>query len=151
MTKLGSRKLHICPTVTKMGSIIDHRRDYNGVEAPRGQRHIPRKKLTPVPPGFGFAFQNSSLYVKESKTISTPWIPDSRYQIPDSLSAELGARIPIVSGILDSFSCIPDSGFHKQKFPTFRNADSLKVMLHWRDDSQRRFLAQKIVVASRLV
>ena len=135
MTKLGSRKLHICPTVTKMGSIIDHRRDYNGVEALRGQRHIPRKKLTPVPPGFGFAFQNSSLYVKESKTISTPWIPDSRYQIPDSLSAELGARIPIVSGILDSFSCIPDSrtwdsGFHKQKFPTFRNADSLKVMLH---------------------
>ena len=135
MTKLGSRKLHICPTVTKMGSIIDLRRDYNGVEALRGQRHIPRKKLTPVPPGFGFAFQNSSLYVKESKTISTPWIPDSRYQIPDSLSAELGSRIRILRGILDYLRCIPhskpwDSGFHKQKFPTFRNADSLKVMLH---------------------
>ena len=28
---LGSRKLHICPKVTKMGSIIGHRIDYNGV------------------------------------------------------------------------------------------------------------------------
>ena len=48
------------------------------------------------------AFQNSSLHVKESKTISTPWIPDSRYNIPDSLSAELAARNQIVSEILDS-------------------------------------------------
>ena len=40
---------------------------------------------------------------------STPWIPDSRYWIPNSLSVELGYRIPIVSGIPDSFSCIPDS------------------------------------------
>ena len=30
MTKLGSRKLHICPKVTKMGSIIGHRIDYKG-------------------------------------------------------------------------------------------------------------------------
>ena len=28
MTKLGSRKLHFCPKVTKMGSIIGHRIDY---------------------------------------------------------------------------------------------------------------------------
>ena len=49
MTKLGSRKLHICPKVTKMGSIIGHRIDYNGVEALRGQRHIPSKKITQVP------------------------------------------------------------------------------------------------------
>ena len=44
MTKLGSRKLHICLKVTKMGSIIGHRIDYNGVGAMRGlkgQRHIP--------------------------------------------------------------------------------------------------------------
>ena len=48
MTKLGSRKLHICLKVTKMGSIIGHRIDYNGVGAMRGlrgQRHIPN------PPG----------------------------------------------------------------------------------------------------
>ena len=43
VTKLGSRKLHICPKVTKMGSIIGHRIDYNGVGALRGQRHIPSK------------------------------------------------------------------------------------------------------------
>ena len=45
---------------------------------------------------------------------STPWILDS-------LSLELGFRIPIVSGIPDSFSCIPDSKaqystFHKTNF-----------------------------------
>ena len=38
---------------------------------------------------------------------------------------ELGFRIRIVSGIPDSYICIPDSkaqdsGFHKQKFPRFR-------------------------------
>ena len=52
--------------------------------------------------------------------------------ISDSLSEELGLRIPIDSGIVDSLSCIPDSkaqdsafhskicwisGVHKQKFP----------------------------------
>ena len=41
MTKLGSRKLHIYPKVTEMGSIIGHRIDYNVVGALRGQRHIP--------------------------------------------------------------------------------------------------------------
>ena len=50
MTKLGSRKLNICPKVTKMGSIIGHRIDYNGVGALRGQWHIRSKKLTQVPP-----------------------------------------------------------------------------------------------------
>ena len=45
-----------------------------------------------------------------------------------------GFRIPFVSGIRDSLSCIripkpmlPDSGFHKQKFPGFRNPDSLTL------------------------
>ena len=56
MTKLGSRKLHICPKVTKMGSIIGHRIDYNGVGALRGQQHIPSKTFeypsTPSPRGF---------------------------------------------------------------------------------------------------
>ena len=40
---LGSRKLHICPKVTKMESIIGHRIDYNGVRSLRGQRRIPSK------------------------------------------------------------------------------------------------------------
>ena len=31
------------PKVTKMGSIIGHRTDYNGVGVLRGQRHIPSK------------------------------------------------------------------------------------------------------------
>ena len=42
-TRLGLRKLHICAKVTKMGSIISYRIDYNGVRALRGQRHIPSK------------------------------------------------------------------------------------------------------------
>ena len=40
---MGWRKLHICPKVTKMGSIIGHKIDYNGVGALRGQRHILNK------------------------------------------------------------------------------------------------------------
>ena len=44
---MGSRKLHICPKVTKMGSIIGHRLDYNGVGALRGQRHIHPAKINP--------------------------------------------------------------------------------------------------------
>ena len=39
----GSRNLLICPKVAKVGSIIGHRIDYNGVGALRGQRHIPSK------------------------------------------------------------------------------------------------------------
>ena len=53
---------------------------------------------------------------------STPSFTNSRFRIPWSLSVKLGFWIPIVSGIPDSLSCIPDSkaqdfGFHKQKFP----------------------------------
>ena len=43
VTKLGSQKLHICPKVTKMGSINGHRIDCRGVGALRGQWHIPSK------------------------------------------------------------------------------------------------------------
>ena len=46
----------------------------------------------------------------------------SGFQLLDSksFSVELGSQIPIVSGISDSYSCIPDSkaqdsGFHRQK------------------------------------
>ena len=48
--KMGSRKLHICPKGTKMGSIIGHRIDYNGVGALRGQLHIPTKDQPKYPP-----------------------------------------------------------------------------------------------------
>ena len=37
------RENYISPKVTKMGSIIGHRIDYNGVGVLRGQRHIPSK------------------------------------------------------------------------------------------------------------
>ena len=50
MTKLGSRKLHICPKVTKMLFIIGNRIHYHGVGALRGQRHIPSKNLPKYPP-----------------------------------------------------------------------------------------------------
>ena len=54
------------------------------------------------------------------------WNPRCGFQIPgtgfQSLSVELGLCFPIISGIPDSLSCIPDSkpqesGFHKQNFP----------------------------------
>ena len=45
MTKSESQKLHICPKVTKMVSIIGHKIDCNGVGALRGQWHIPSKNL----------------------------------------------------------------------------------------------------------
>ena len=48
--ELESRKLHVSPKVTKMGSIIGHRIDYNGVGALRGQQHIPSKSLPKHPP-----------------------------------------------------------------------------------------------------
>ena len=58
---------------------------------------------------------------------STPWIPDSSSWIPHPCQWDLdsGFWVPIVSGILDSLSCIPDSkaqdsGFHNQNFPVLR-------------------------------
>ena len=75
-----------------------------------------------------------SAHVRESKTVldSGFHAVDSGFQ--SSLSVELGFRIPIVSGIPDSLSCIPDSKtqdskFYKHKFSCFRNLGSLK----WRD------------------
>ena len=56
---------------------------------------------------------------------------------------ELGFRIPIVSGIPDSLSCIPDSkaqdsGFHKPRFPGIRNQDSIT----WGDSRSRENKSQ---------
>ena len=72
---------------------------------------------------------NFSPHVRESKTLldSGFHAVDSGFHLLDSrsFSVELGFRIRIVSGIPDSYTCIPDSkaqdsGFHKQKFPRFR-------------------------------
>ena len=61
------------------------------------------------------------------------WTPRCGFQIPgigfQSLSVELWFRIPVVSGIPDSLSCIPDSKakdseFHNQKI--FRIPESIK-------------------------
>ena len=84
-------------------------------------------------------------HVKESKRVS-----DSGFCISASLSMELGFRIPMVSAIPVSLSCImdsktqdsrfhqikfPNSGFQKQTFLGFRNPDSLtwsKSYVHYR-------------------
>ena len=62
---MGSRKLHICPKVTKMG-IIGHRIDYNGegVREPSGTypaRINPRTPPHPPSPGL-HAIWTTSLY-----------------------------------------------------------------------------------------
>ena len=70
-----------------------------------------------------------SPHVRESKTVLDSGFNfvGSGFQVllSTSFSVELGFQIPIVSGIPDSYSCIPDSnahdsGLHKQKFPRFR-------------------------------
>ena len=75
------------------------------------------------------SYRELSPHVRESKTLldSGFHAMDSGFQLLDSrsFSVKLGFRIRIVSGILDSYTCIPDSkaqdsGFHKQKFPRFR-------------------------------
>ena len=69
-----------------------------------------------------------SPHVRESKTLldSGFHAVDSGFQLLDSrsFSVKLWFPIRIVSGISDSYTCIPDSktqdsGFHKQKFPRF--------------------------------
>ena len=65
---------------------------------------------------------------------------------------ELGLRIPIVSGIPDSLSCIPDSnahdsGFHKPRFPGIWNQDSIT----WGDSLVRDELKIKGEQKSKLV
>ena len=82
-----------------------------------------------------------SPHVRESETLldSGFHAVDSGFQSLDarSFSVELGFRIRIVSGIPDSYTCIPDSkaqdsGFHKQKFARFRipNAKFSRIPLH---------------------
>ena len=50
MTKLGSQKIHICPKVTRIGSIIAHRIDYNGVGNLREASGTNPAKINPSTP-----------------------------------------------------------------------------------------------------
>ena len=76
---------------------------------------------------------------------------DSRFQVTgfQSLSVELGHWIPIDCGIPDSLSCIldsktQDSRFQKQKFPRFRNPDSLTL-----GDMSGSFCARTKIICGR--
>ena len=59
------------------------------------------------------------------------WIPHRGFRIPgtgfQSLSVELGIWIPIVRGVSDSLSCIPDSKTQDSGFSSIILPDSL----HW--------------------
>ena len=67
---------------------------------------------------------------------------------------DFGCQIPIVSGILDSFSCVPDSkahdsGFHKPKLPRFRNQESNT----WGDslvNTELKIKGQKVKISCNL-
>ena len=75
---------------------------------------------------------NTSCFTQSDDHVISPFtkagmvgrIPGTGFQ---PLSVELGFCIPMVSGIPDSYSCIPDSKaqdsrFHRQKFPGFRKS-----------------------------
>ena len=60
------------------------------------------------------------------------WISESRCWIPDSLTVELGFPIPIVSGIHDSLSSIPDSKDQDFRFHGKNLLDSgILIPLRW--------------------
>ena len=73
--------------------------------------------------------QIDNLYLSTVQNSSALWIPRYRFRTPGTgfqyLSVEPGFWIPIVCGIPNSLSCIPDStqvqdsGFHEQKFIAF--------------------------------
>ena len=65
--KLESRKLHVSPKVTKMGSIIGHSIDHNGVGALRGQQHIPCKSLPKHSPPLGGGGEVRALKIHEQE------------------------------------------------------------------------------------
>ena len=65
---------------------------------------------------------------------STPWVPNSRYWIPFFL-VELGLWFPMVSGILDSLSCVPN--------PNFRILDSTSK-LPWIPNSTSKYFLDSL-------
>lgn len=70
---------------------------------------------------------------------SRPWCPDYRYWLLQSLSQELGLRVPnIATEIPDSKA--KNSGFHTQKFSGFRDQNSPT----WGDDTKVIFFIKNI-------
>ena len=66
------------------------------------------------------------------------WIPHRGFRIPST-----GLRTPIVSGIPDSMSCIPNSkaqasGFHKQKFPLLTRCPKQRAITDCASKSTRK-------------
>ena len=66
------------------------------------------------------------------------WIPHRGFRIPST-----GLQTPIVSGIPDSMSCIPNSkaqasGFHKQKFPLLTRCPKQKAITDSASKSTRK-------------
>ena len=93
-----------------------------------------------------------SPHVRESKTLldSGFHAVDSGFQLLDSrsFSVELWFRIRIVSGIPDSYTCIPDSkaqdsGFHKQKFSKIPDSKCKNF-----PDSGILYMGRKVAVLS---
>ena len=75
---MGSRKLHICPKVTKMGSTIGHRIEYNRVGFLEASGTSPAKiytSTTPPPPPFpgssGRCARELSLFEAEAEAEGT--------------------------------------------------------------------------------
>jgi len=64
-------------------------------------------------------FKNRPTFKKEFQEVLDSRIPDCKYWIWDSLSVEVGFRIPIVGGIPVSFSCISNC-----KIPGFQAKNS---------------------------
>ena len=79
----------------------------------------------------------NSPHVRESKTVLDPprgfWIPGTGFRTMIFYQLNLNSGFQShLRGIPDSLSCIQDckahdSGFHNQKFPGFRNLDSLTL------------------------
>ena len=74
MTKLGSRKLHICLNVTKMGSMATygHKIDYNGVRVCERPAAHTQQKLTQVPPAPPLGYSGKPLHYSVNRDFFNP-------------------------------------------------------------------------------
>ena len=120
--QVATKKFHISQ---KMPGLICHRLEFKSSIVLNSMSKATQPSPPPPQPPCRRKRQDSNGF----------WIPRCGVQIPgtkfQSLSVKLRFWIPIVSGILDSLSCIPNSkvqdcGFPKQKIPGLRNLDSLK-------------------------
>ena len=97
VTKFGSRKLHVCPKNTKMGSIIGHIIDYAGIGTLRGQRHIP-SKIDPSSPRAVFICIYSHYRINKQRDTS------SRFEFTSILSTVVLSKHLITAGIIRKFA-----------------------------------------------